>query len=438
MAAVGVLLGMVLLAWVLSNALNATLAFIVVLVLRPADFFPSLIAFQPAKVVGLAAIFLWLVTKLLRRDMTLSRAPHGKWILALSIAVLLASVISTNPASSLAHFRDEFVKLLTMYVLVVHLVDTKARAVKLHLSLGLSTVCLALYAFYQRTAGLANIEGNRSGFVGLLSDPNDLALVLLMYVPLFVELTMGSRGARRLIWLFPLTVLISGILVTVSRGGVLGLTFALGAVFYDRGRAWLRPLLFSAGAACMLGLMLLAGVNDRTSGALNQDGMDESSRIRLDAWKSGLRMAAYNPVFGVGFQQFSDNYQAHAWDPVKWGPTEAHNSYIKVAAETGMVGFLPFMVLVMLTFRSAYRLRKAEVPEDSPMERAVRRSLLPAVTGFCVAAFFLSQSWGWFLFILFAQSAAMHEIWKCEVDLSPRTVSGHEAQERNKPEPAPC
>jgi hypothetical protein len=36
--------------------------------------------------------------------------------------------------------------------------------------------------------------------------------------------------------------------------------------------------------------------------------------------------------------------------------------------------------------------------------------------GFCVAAFFLSQCWSWFLFILFAESATLYDIWKPEPD----------------------
>ena len=70
------------------------------------------------------------------------------------------------------------------------------------------------------------------------------------------------------------------------------------------------------------------------------------------------------------------------------------------------------MALVFLTFRVAYQRRKADVPEDSPIERAVRRSVFPSMMGFCVAAFFLSQCWSWFLFILFAESATLYEIWK--------------------------
>ena len=412
MAAVGIVLGVAAVIWILSNALNATLAFIVVLVLRPADHFPALATMQPAKVVAVVAILSLVVTKLFHSDMRLSRAPQGKWMLALAGGVLLSSILSTHPSASLELFADVFVKMLIMYGLLVHLVTTKPQAVRLHLALGLCTVGLALLAVYVRGSGLATVEGNRAAIVGLLSDPNDLALILVVYVPLFTELFLGTRGLQRLGSGLMLAVLIAGIMATVSRGGVLGLVAAMAFTFYDRGSVSLRLLLVPTLAAMMLGMLVLAGLNDRSSGAYKHGEIDASAQGRLDVWASGVRMAARNPVSGVGFGQFPDNYLAYASNPAEWESRDAHNSFIKAAAETGLVGFIPFMALVFLTFRVAYQRRKADVPEDSPIERAVRRSVFPSMMGFCVAAFFLSQCWSWFFFILFAESATLYEIWK--------------------------
>jgi O-antigen ligase len=203
-----------------------------------------------------------------------------------------------------------------------------------------------------------------------------------------------------------------GVLATVSRGGALGLAAALGVTFYDRGRLSTRLLLMPAVALTVAGMLVFAGVNQRSSGALTPGALDDSALGRLDMWQSGIRMLAHNPVFGVGFGEFPANYQAHARNPVQWEPRDAHNSFVKAAAETGLVGFIPFMALVFLTVRTGYRGRKKEEADETPMQRAVRRSLLPSMVGFCVAAFFLSQCWSWFLFILFAQGAVAHGIWE--------------------------
>ncbi len=106
MAALGLVLGVAAIVWILSNALNATLAFIVVLVLRPADHFPALATMQPAKLIAVVAILSLVVTKLFHSDMRLSRAPQGKWMLALAGGVLLSSIMSTHPSASLELFAE--------------------------------------------------------------------------------------------------------------------------------------------------------------------------------------------------------------------------------------------------------------------------------------------------------------------------------------------
>ena len=411
MAALGIAVGIAALFWIFSNSLNATLAFIVVLVLRPADHFPALAELQPAKAVAVLAILAWLFATLLRADKRLSRVPQGKWIVALAGGLIISSTLSTDPASSWRLYTESFIKMLIIYGLIVQLVHTKPQALRLHLSLGLCTVALAVAAIYVRLSGLATVEGNRAGLVGLLGDPNDLALVLVIYAPLFLELALSSRGMRRVFSVVMFCVLAFGVLATISRGGALGLAAGLGCMFYDRGRLHTRLLVIPAVTAMLAVLLIAAGVNERSSGGLRTGRLDDSALGRFDMWQSGVRMMAYNPIAGVGFGQFTPNYQSYANNPLFWEPRDAHNSFVKAAGETGLVGFIPFMALVFLTIRTGYRVRKKDDPDESPMERAVRRSLFPSMVGFCVSAFFLSQCWSWFMFILFAEGAVAYELW---------------------------
>ena len=411
MAALGIAAAIAALFWVFSNSLNATLAFIVVLLLRPADHFPALAALQPAKAVAVVAILAWLFATLLRADKRLSRAPQGKWIVALAGGLIISSTLSSYPGSSWRFYTDVFIKILIMYGLIVQLVHTKPQAVRLHLSLALCTVALAVGAIYVRLAGLATIEGNRAGLAGLLGDPNDLALVLVIYAPFFVELALGSRGPRRVFGVMMFCVLAFGVLATISRGGALGLAAGLACTFYDRGRLHTRLLVIPAVTAALAVLLIAAGVNERASGGLRSGRLDDSAASRLDFWQAGVRMMAHNPISGVGLAQFSLNYPRYARNAISLAPKDAHNSFIKAAGETGLVGFVPFMALVFLTIRTGYRTRKKDDPDESPMERAVRRSLFPSIVGFCVSAFFLSQCWSWFMFILFAEGAVAYELW---------------------------
>jgi len=144
--------------------------------------------------------------------------------------------------------------------------------------------------------------------------------------------------------------------------------------------------------------------------------MDTSTHDRLHLVEAGIRMTLDHPVLGVGFGQSSRHWQRYkAAEIVSTDDIELHNSFIAVSAQTGLLGLIPFMALVVLSLRIGYHLRKAHVPEDGPIESAVRRSLFPAMAGFLVAAFFITECWGYFMFIMFAQAATMHEIWKLKL-----------------------
>jgi len=406
---VGAVVALVVAAITFSQPFHATLAFLVVLVTRPTDMVPALEVLKPGKVLAVSALGLWLLGAMFHGRLTRSSAPHGRFMAWLTVATLLSALAGSDRAAGTALFTDVFVKIVILYLLVVQLVDRAERVVTMHVVMSLATSGLAAYALHAKLTGTATIEGSRAGFVGLLGDPNDLALVLLMYVPYLIEATLASRGALRWALALQLLLLLSGLASTQSRGGLLGLGLALALTFQDRGTLKLKLMLAPAVLVALLGVALAAGVGDRQSGGMDGDGIDESAQGRLDAWIAGGRMLRRHPVLGVGFGRFADNFEGYASNAVIWGKHETHNSYIKVAAETGLMGLIPFLGLVVTTLRTGVGLREL-TRSDRGLARAARLSLLPSAAGFCLTAFFLSQSWSWFFYILFATSAASHGV----------------------------
>ena len=71
--------------------------------------------------------------------------------------------------------------------------------------------------------GAVAVEGSRAAFVGLLGDPNDLALILLSFAPFALEAALCNQGKTRFRFGFVYAVLVIGVLTTQSRGGLLGI-----------------------------------------------------------------------------------------------------------------------------------------------------------------------------------------------------------------------
>jgi O-antigen ligase len=164
---------------------------------------------------------------------------------------------------------------------------------------------------------------------GFLSDPNDLAQILLIVLPLaFIAWRRGRMAANFLMVLLPVILLLWTTYLTHSRGGLI----ALAAVALMAARKKLGTTASTALAAVfILGMIALDFTGGR--GISAADGAD-----RLEAWANGLEMFKSAPLFGIGFSGFTDLYEI-----------TAHNSFVLCLAELGLLGSTLWMALLVTT-----------------------------------------------------------------------------------------
>lgn len=96
-------------------------------------------------------------------------------------------------------------------------------------------------------------------------------------------------------------------------------------------------------------------ITQASAGTQLENGGTESGAIRLIVWKGALEVFLHNPIFGTGVETFAYSYyqyrpQAHnlvsEWDFLY---NKAHNEFLNYLANTGLIGFLSYMALI-LTF----------------------------------------------------------------------------------------
>lgn len=396
-----------------SSPFGLLIAFMGVLFTRPAEFFPALSVLSLAKVMSLGSLGYFVVVRLFTRDLRVAKTPHNFWLAWLVFAVIVSAQLGTDPGRSMGQITDAFVKILVLYFLILHLVASPRRAVQFTSSIVVFTAGLGAYALVMKVTGQATIEGSRAALVGFLGDPNDLAMTLLMGFPFAAERALRTKGGPRVFYGVCAFLLLAGIVSTQSRGGLLGLAAGGGIMLRDRVK---NVLVVAPIVLCgLVGMIVLGGHADRQSGAVGEGHVDESAQGRLDAWGAGVRMLLHNPVSGVGYNRFAQNYERYALNPAIWGEHETHNAYIKCMSEVGLFGFIPFMALVLRSLYVTYRLRRArEHLTPRPAEDALVRAGMPCLVGFLVTTIFLSATWHWFLYIMLAQCAAWERIWLAE------------------------
>ena len=78
-----------------------------------------------------------------------------------------------------------------------------------------------------------------------------------------------------------------------------------------------------------------------TLGGRSGENADVSTQMRYEAWAVGLDMWHHSPIFGVGARQFT----AHHF-------LTAHNSYVLMLSELGIVGMFLFVSILYLCMKT--------------------------------------------------------------------------------------
>jgi O-antigen ligase len=225
------------------------------------------------------------------------------------------------------------------------------------------------------------------------ANPNNLALICLVAlgVTLGLVFTGTSRSLMRLCSGIIAILLLVVILLTQSRGGFIGLVVGMGPAFVWSGvKRPVRMLLVAGVLAVVIGLAVPVTVWERLSGigmltdtaTIALADPFGSAEQRFEIQKVGWQIFLDNPVFGVGLGAYPEANAAY--DP-SLGRRDAHNSYLKMAAEVGLPGLAIWSVTVWAVLRFAYRSRRLAAPGELATQQAwIERALW----GYLVAGMF--------------------------------------------------
>ncbi|HJT97411.1 MAG TPA: O-antigen ligase family protein [Rhodanobacteraceae bacterium] len=222
---------------------------------------------------------------------------------------------------------------------------------------------------------------------GFLSDPNDFSQAMVATLPMLAALWMRRRRLRNLayVWI-PGALLIYAIYLTHSRGALLGLAAVFGFALLRRAGYFRTGIVLGAIAA---GAVVVGFTGGRSISS-----EDESAGGRIEAWSEGIAMLRSDPVFGIGYGNFTDNFEL-----------TAHNSFVLCFAELGLVGYFAWLAMIVLSLRET-RLASATGPPDAD-EARWSRALRISMIGFLVCAWFLSRTYQPVLFLLIALCIAI-------------------------------
>jgi putative inorganic carbon (HCO3(-)) transporter len=413
----------ILLAWLppplTAAALIATLGAILIL-LRPVWGLVGLILLIPfsslasvqvggVSVGGMEALLamvlaVWLLRMAARRRIIIPHPPLLlPWLIWLG-AILISWLVALSLGDALAE-SIKWLEMLALYLFVAANVRRQHLPwlIAAMLLAGTAQAMLGVYQFLFRAgpAGFLLFSGRFLRAYGTFRQPNPYAGYLGLILPLAYSLalwrlerqpaasTHGTSPRPPYSLLLTVSALLSfglmlaALFASQSRGAWIGFAAALVAVSLVRGGrttlvlTLLIVLLAIAGALGVLQGVVpaiaqrfgdaLAGLSVPDIATAEVTDANFASIERLAHWEAALHMWRDHPWLGVGFGNYATIYPAYAigrWlDPLG----HAHDVYLNVGAETGLVGLLAYVLFWLSAFALSWR----AVRRSSGFRRAV-------------------------------------------------------------------
>jgi O-antigen ligase len=190
---------------------------------------------------------------------------------------------------------------------------------------------------------------------------------------------------------------------TKSKGGWLAFLLAAGvfAVWTLGALLWRRRLHVLGVCAGLIIVWAIAQASGSLPPLRDYFG---STSVRYGYWRAGVSIFAEHPLVGVGLDNFADFYASKKL-PEDQEARRAHNDYIQLAAETGLIGILTYAAFLALFWRRVRRMGAEPVlaqPEPSALDAPATAGLLAlsavvlGLEALCGGALRASTGfWGW-------------------------------------------
>jgi len=389
----------------------ALMGFTFILLLAPQERFPALAPLRIAMLAALLAIAAHGFSRFSRSLPVISFTAPTKILLCLVGWALITAPFSLWPGGSISFLIENFSKTVIVFILLINVVDSRLRLRQISWGLVLMSIPLGVTTIRNFLSGVSLQTGDRVlGYSsGLTANPNDMALMLNLILPLAVGLLLASERTGMRILLAAIAGLIAiSIVATFSRAGFLTLMVTGLTYFWlyrnRKERIWIPVIL-------VLGLFALpfmpSGYVSRISTIVNvEEDSTHSAQTRLEDMKAAARLTIASPIVGsgIGMNVLALNEQrGETW-------TAVHNVYLQYLVELGVPGLVLFLLLYLNCLRTTGTVLRSLNGDESGGLFHLAEGLRVSLIAFAVAAFFHPVAYHFYFYYIAGLAIAAQAI----------------------------
>ena len=313
-------------------------------------------------------------------------------------AMFLSIPLSLYKSDSLKTANDFLLGSGVIAIVTAIAIDSADDVQRLFRTLVIGTVITGAYLLVFGGRVFVGKDGPRTTIPGMY-DPNDLALVVAVTVPMAFALLRDRQALWKLIGAAGIVAAVYIIVRTYSRGGFTALAVAVVFAAFRFRQA--IPAWFRIGVVVpMVGGLAFAPQKWKnrisTMQTVENDYNLTDKGGRIEIWKRGMGYFVAHPLTGVGLNQFE--FAEGNWGKLqgyyaafKW--SAPHNMWVETAAELGLPGILGFIFTWLFSLKDCLLAsRLAREGRIDPAVGAAGDALFVATISFMIGGSFVSAA----------------------------------------------
>ena len=309
--------------------------------------------------IAVTCILSFVARMLFKKDLHISKTPFSIATFVFALIILFNIFISMSPVGSTLVIVVYIVFML-LYFVLASLIKGKQQLVAICSVLVFTGFVISLYGIYQYFWGVPTnyawvdkkMFSNVSVRVySVFSNPNVLGEYLVLIIPIAVGMLFVRKDKlEKVIYTGMSLVMLTCLLLTLSRGAWLGMLVALGIFVFLKDK---RLIVLGVTALLTLPFILPPSVISRFSSIGNLK--ESSSAYRYSVWLGSIGVIKdfWIAGIGVGTKAFELIYPGYSVAGASFA-LHSHNFYLQLMIETGVVGFVVFLLVLLAFYKNMF------------------------------------------------------------------------------------
>jgi len=326
--------------------------------------------FSVAIAPGLANAFIGIFSVLFIIKRSISRQPFSTnrpalIFFGLFLLASLASIVNSVSYDSSFHGITKLLKYLLIFLVCSEEIRDKKHMQRIFISICAGVSLASIDALWQMAFGYDFIRHNAmQSAIGLprptaaFPNPNVFGVYVTALTPVILGLTFFYfKGRSRLLMLIVSMLGLLGVCLSLSRGAGLGIYLAV--LFLSLAKKKNLLSLILVGTLVIFPFVMPKNIKQWAREVNYNPLVFMLNQDRISIYSNTINMIKHHPIIGVGVNTFSRNYgkyktaaaekYAHTPDTIY-----AHNIYLQMAGETGLLGLFAFLLFLFQVFRKVF------------------------------------------------------------------------------------